>query len=84
MSSPCLNCKRRYCPSVCFPKEDYIRHLLKKCSQRQIENELETIRRAVAAMNVRRAATGAANAIRNGASSSTSRTSESETRESRP
>ena len=81
MFNPCRECKQRTCPSMCFPKDDFIRHLRKmKCSQRQIENELETIRRAISAKNVFRVATGGANDTKSGEPSSRDRTKPSATR----
>ena len=66
---------------MCFPKDDFIRHLRKmKCSQRQIENELETIRRAISAKNVFRVATGGASDTKSGEPPSTTRTTPSTTR----
>ena len=78
MFNPCRECKRRFCPSMCFIKDDYIRHLKKVCkSRRQFENEIETIRRAISAKTVYRVATNDANVIRNGEKNETPKTSAS-------
>ena len=61
MFNPCRECKRRFCPSLCFVKDDYIKHLKRKCkSIRQFENEMEAIRRAISAKTVYRVATDGA------------------------
>ena len=84
MFNPCRECKQKTCPSMCFVKDDYIRHLKKVCkSRRQFENEIETIRRAISAKTVYRVATLNANDTGNGEPSSTPRTSASGKRTSR-
>ena len=80
-TNPCRECKQKTCKSLCFPAKDFMKHLRKsKCSIRQYQNELDTIRRAIAAKNVFRDATGAAKNTRSGAGSSTARTTPSTTR----
>lgn len=81
MNNPCRECKQKTCKSLCFPAKDFIKHLRKsKCSRRQYENELETIRRAISAKNVFRVATGSANDTKSGEPSSRDRTKPSTTR----
>ena len=79
MFNPCRECKQKTCKSLCFPAKDFMKHLRKsKCSIRQYQNELETIRRAIAAKNVFRDAMGAAANTKSGAGRSPIKTKTSE------
>ena len=42
--NPCINCKRKECPAVCYPRKDYERHLKRSKHRSRPESRAVQVR----------------------------------------